>query len=794
MQGVAVLTAWAVTAATSALAALYVARAALAVRQARECQAARLRLEAEVGLAALAMARAASGAIRLTPSGTLITVGSVPGAVAAALTSPSSPGALERAVTRLLSTGEGFRQAIAPSAPEPRNVALEPRSAAVVVGTLEGGHPTLFVEPAARPTAAATESGVAARLQQLLRALPHPVWVSTADGDRVWANDAYARAVSTAPGATAARAAATRERGDQATVATAGVGVGETATVAEPLLDANATAQLAASSCDGVAHERVPTVVAGERRLLDVTADQRDGMTAALAIDVTEVAQQLTVQARSLESHAATFDRLATAIAIYGPDRRLVFHNAAFATLWEFPPAFLEQMPQEERVLDRLRAERRLPETADFQAWKREQLKGYETRQTFERWWHLPDGQTLRVIANPGADGGVTYIYENVTEQLALERQYNALSRVQAETIDNLGEGIASFGPDGLLRLANPAFWTLTRAAPAEVGAHVRAIATRTPAAEAAAWEQLVQRVTGLTDHRVAVSGRIERTDGHVLDYAFAPLPDGSTLATFADVTDTVNVARALVERNTALVAADRLKNAFIEHVSYELRSPLNVIIGYSQLLSRVETSDLPAKQRDWSGYIATSSEALLVIIDGILDLASIDAGIMELTLAPVDVAEAARQVLDGLKDRIAEGGLDIRVAIADDAATFDGDALRVRQILFNLLSNAVSHSPPGGTIAISSWRDGDALALAVRDHGPGIAQAKAEAVFERFHTSGAAGRRGGVGLGLSLVKSFVELHGGTVSVAPVDGSGAELVVRFPRFSAGVLPSLRIAG
>jgi signal transduction histidine kinase len=115
----------------------------------------------------------------------------------------------------------------------------------------------------------------------------------------------------------------------------------------------------------------------------------------------------------------------------------------------------------------------------------------------------------------------------------------------------------------------------------------------------------------------------------------------------------------------------------------------------------------------------------------------------------------------------------------------FDADAQRVRQVLFNLLSNAVSHSPPGGRITIAARDDGDFVALSVRDRGPGIAEDKAEAVFERFHTAGAPGRRGGVGLGLSLVKGFVELHGGTVAVAPVDGPGAELVARFPRRAAG---------
>lgn len=724
--------AWTLTAAVAGVAAAVCAGFGIAARRAAVGDEARGHAEARAALLEAALAHGATGALRLSPGGEPLAVGTLPSVV---LDGARGIGDLAPRLSAL-AAGTPFQSAL----PGPLRV----------VGTLEGGHPTVFVAP---PEAVTGGTLVAERLTALLAGAPHPAWIETDGGDRVWTNAAYARAV--------------------------GVGSTDAATVTgEPLLDANAAAQLSRS---GTSAERVATVVRGVRRLLDVASERRDGTVAALAVDVTEAQQALSDKARTLESHAATFDRLATAIAIYGPDRRLAFHNAAFSTLWGLPASFLETTPPEERVLDRLRAERRLPETADFKAWKRDQLKGYETREGFERWWYLPDGQTLRVIANPGSDGGVTYIYENVTEQLALERRYNALSRVQAETIDNLGEGVASFGPDGLLRLANPAFWTLTGLDPAEVGDHVRALAARATEAPEA-WAALALHVTGLTDHRTAVRGRVE-CNARVLDYAFSPLPDGSTLATFADVTDTVNIARALMERNEALVEADRLKNAFIQHVSYELRSPLNVILGFAQLLTRPETGALSPKQREYADYITTSSEALQVIIDGILDLTSIDAGIMELSVGTVDVGATVREALHGLKDRVAEGALDVKLDIAADAETFEGDRKRVVQVFFNLLSNAVSHSPRGGTVVVCSRADGDFVAISVRDHGPGIPREKAEAIFERFMTGGAGGRRGGVGLGLSIVKSFVELHGGSVSVAPVTGAGAELVVRFPRVS-----------
>jgi signal transduction histidine kinase len=276
------------------------------------------------------------------------------------------------------------------------------------------------------------------------------------------------------------------------------------------------------------------------------------------------------------------------------------------------------------------------------------------------------------------------------------------------------------------------------------------------------------------------VAGRLERHDGSVIDCATVPLPDGATLVAFQDVTDTVNVERALRERNDALEAADELKNEFVHHVSYELRTPLTNIIGFAHLLHDDGTGPLTDKQREYLGYISSSSGALLAIINDILDLASIDAGAMKLDLGSVDIRHTIDGAAEGVCDRLAEHGLTLDIRSPEDIGSFTGDERRVRQILFNLLSNAIAFSSPGGTITLSAERQPAAVVLSVADSGRGIPSEIVERVFQRFESHALGLQHRGTGLGLSIVRSFVELHGGAVTLQSVEGEGTTVTCVFP--------------
>jgi signal transduction histidine kinase len=239
-------------------------------------------------------------------------------------------------------------------------------------------------------------------------------------------------------------------------------------------------------------------------------------------------------------------------------------------------------------------------------------------------------------------------------------------------------------------------------------------------------------------------------------------------------------VERALREKNEALETADEIKIDFVHHVSYELRSPLTNIIGFAHFLGDPATGPLTEKQREYLGYLTTSTNALLAIINNILDLATIDAGAMTLSLGPVDIRSTMLAAVEGIQDRLVKDELVLDMRVASDIGSFTADEKRVRQVLFNLLANAVSFSPPGGAITLTAERRPDAVVFSVTDRGPGIPPEVQNRVFDWFETNSLGSHHRGTGLGLSLVRSFVELHGGSVTLDSDIGRGTTVTCLFP--------------
>ena len=603
-------------------------------------------------------------------------------------------------------------------------------------------------------------------LSNLVAALPFPFWQRGPDNRLTAVNDAYAKAVDSADPKVAA--AEGRE-----------------------FLGTQARETLAVNHQNqAVCSQTLSAVVGGDRRLFAVTDFAGAGGSAGLAVDISE-AETLRGEIRRVQkNHAETLDQLTTAVAIFDAGEKLRFYNQAFQKLWGLDQAFLDGAPDNTVFLDRLRTRGLLAEQPEWRRWKDNLLSAYRSLQPQEHWWHLPDGRTIRVVANPLPQGGVTWVFENLTEHIDLETRYNAAIRVQSETIDNLVEGVAVFGSDGRLRLWNPSFIRLWGLSGHELAGTMHVAELRRICAGQVVdnpWDEFSAIVTGFDEERRDRHGRVELRNGAILSWALVPLPNGQTMTTFVDVTDSANVERALQERNEALERADRLKSDFVQHVSYELRTPLTNIIGFTQLLEMRETGELSARQKEYVDHISASSAQLMTIVNDILDLATIDAGAMELDIVETPVAALVDGAIALIAERMREHGIVVSVDLAAAPATIRADAGRVRQILFNLLSNAANFAPEGSTVAVACRAEPQTVVFSVHDDGPGMPADVVERVFDRFSQSPGGSRRRGAGLGLSVVKAFVELHGGRVDVETGKDRGTTVTCRIPAEGAGRL-------
>ncbi|HYN56553.1 MAG TPA: GAF domain-containing protein [Motilibacterales bacterium] len=238
---------------------------------------------------------------------------------------------------------------------------------------------------------------------------------------------------------------------------------------------------------------------------------------------------------------------------------------------------------------------------------------------------------------------------------------------------------------------------------------------------------------------------------------------------------------RRLEQKSAELAVVSQHKSEFLASMSHELRTPLNAIIGFSEVLLERMFGDLNPRQDEYLRDIHSSGHHLLALLNDILDLSKVEAGQMVLDIASVDL----RPLLDGcvgfVRERALRHGLTVTVEVEDDTAQVEADELRLRQVVLNLLTNAVKFTPDGGRVSVRAYRDGDEVAITVTDTGIGVPEADRDRIFESFQQGGRTpGAQEGTGLGLTLTRRIVDLHGGRMWLTSSEGRGSTFGLAIP--------------
>ena len=594
----------------------------------------------------------------------------------------------------------------------------------------------------------------AANYKGVLDALPMPVWLRGEDLSLIAVNEAYATAV---------------EAPSSEEVVAHQIELASEDDVREArALAARARAARAQRSL------RFHFVLGGQRRLVSLTESAfalgDHLMTAGFVQDQTPV-EELEGQ---IERHVAVqrevLEQLATAIAIFSTDTRLAFHNTAFARLWRLDPEWLAGLPNYAEVLDLLRERRILPEVVEYRAYKDEEIRLFTSLiQPIETLLHLPDGRTLRRVVSPHPHGGLILTYEDVTDTLALERSFNTMMAVQRETLDHLHEGLTVVGGDGRIKLFNPAFAEMWGLAPELLSAEphgtdiVDQLRDYFPSDDE--WVVIRDRLKSLFTERRVAGSRLERIDGTIMDCASVPLPDGATLLTWLDVTDTQRKERALRDRNEVLAADDSLKSQVIANASAEVKKPLDTIINATQKLLKADQVSLSSEHRSGIEGIWRSVTILDGLVTDILDLVAVDAGQLTLELNTVDIIPLLISVMALVRERARESRVHMDLDCPTDVGWIVADERRLKQVLFTLLNDLIASTPASEHIPIRVSRQGRDMCFTVE------AQKAADSTIPPEYS---------FGLRRALMQRIVQMHGGQIEVDTADPTRTKVTIRVP--------------
>jgi signal transduction histidine kinase len=607
------------------------------------------------------------------------------------------------------------------------------------------------------------------RLLAAVDALTMPMWLRSPGLRLVWVNAAYARAVEA----------------DVETVIRRQIELAST-----PSLGSGRRLAERARQQGHAYAEAVHLVIGGGRRRVRVieeplAAEPEIGLAAfylGYAVDITgeeDLGRELD---RHVRAQHEVLEQLGSAIAVFGPDKRLSFHNGNFVRLWGLDERWLNTGPGLGEVLDELRARGRLPETSDFRAYRQQALDQFTALPNpREEILHLPDGTTLRALVTPHPMGGLLFNYEDVTRPLALETSLNTLMAVQRETLDNLAEGVAVWGGDGRLRLCNPTFRALfgLQEAPTEGDPHVSAITARM-LVHLAPLDRQRDLLLSLALGREPSRQRLDLLDGRVIDVASVPLPDGAVLNTFLDITDTVRMEQSLRADNATLAETDRLKSEVLASIAQQLRGPALAVRGHAGILASEQLGLLAPGQLAQVAGIQDAAERLGERIEDILDLGSIEAGLMVLDRGLVDVAVLLGDVAQLVGDWARRQAITLTVECSADVGLILADERRLKRALFRLVGSALRATPAGGLVSLSAMRRGDSVAVCIVDTGAGPVMRGLHRLLDINVPLSTDGAAQDAGVGLVLVRRLIDLHEGRLEVEAEPGGGTRICCLLP--------------
>ena len=515
-----------------------------------------------------------------------------------------------------------------------------------------------------------------------------------------------------------------------------------------------------------------------------------DGGRVHIRTDITYLKQQQFEVARQALVLRTTVENIVQGLCVFDADQRLVLWNRNWLALLDLPPVFGRVGVPLADILA-WRAARGdygsegISETVAHHLATRSALDDHVGERV------LPNGTALEVLGVQMPDGSRLTTYTDITVRRNAELALRQKTDVLEATLQSVDHGIAMFDHNFRLIAANRSYYQLLDIPEAEFPlgtsfeAFLRHVAERGEFGLGCVEEQVVERLQ--------VAQRLQpyhfertRADGTVIEARRMPTAHGGFVTTYADITERKARENELKAAKAAAERTSEIKSLFLAKMSHELRTPFNAIIGFAEIIANQSFGEDRQAIEAYAGYageIRESGQHLLDVVNNILDLSKIEAGRMAVMIDRFDLRQTLHSSLSMMRELSRSQGVSITLSAPDPLPETRADERAVKQIITNLLSNALKFTPEGGSIALSAHPTGcGGFEIAVSDTGVGIPSDQIDRVLLPFEQIDNRYSRstGGTGLGLALVKGLVELHGGSLRVDSTVGHGTTVTASFP--------------
>lgn len=511
-------------------------------------------------------------------------------------------------------------------------------------------------------------------------------------------------------------------------------------------------------------------VIDGARHKLDIHEIPTSSGMVGYATDVTDLDNALKNIDKMVVAQGEVLESMPTAIAIFDQNMKLSFFNSSYKQLTKFDEIWLNSKPNYGEVLERQRICRQLPEYADFNAYKQEQLKMFSSLISPEQeLLHLPNGCVLRRLVSPYQLGGLIFLYDDITDALTLKRENNTILAVQKETINNLLEGICVFGSDNKLKFMNPKMRSLWKITQDCMDMHISDFLdlNQEQITHFGKWEVFRNNIISNLTDRIMKTGRLTKKDGSVIYFSYTPLPDGSHMHSYMDITDTCKVGLALYEKDQAISISNSIKYDFIAEISIAIKDPLNLIIGFSDLLQHQYFGELNEKQAKYCRAILDSSNKLLDLVNNLSNLNQMDVSNIVLTIEQFDINKVFDLVIDDLRKKCEKKDIIFEYSYVGKDRIVNADKMLIKQIISSLGFNFIKSMNAKDVLKIEANITESELKITAKGHPANQGHQSRIKIFKRmdFHQTAQFTITERIEIGFSIVKELVKKHNGKLEL-----------------------------